>query len=301
MASGLYWFYDLLAIGVALIFLYVGAKRGLMRSVVLVALTAASIVVSWFASTVFSPVIYERFLKEHVYNFAYDSVSAVKPSAMASQAVNNGDYGVEITEDEAQSLLDKLDGDFVEKAAEALKSNGASDSINALESGIQATVIDRLVNIIAGGKVSDATMREILNEVSVTDRDFRGLMNTFVKGNADDTAGLIEEKMLAPAVKMFLKGGIWILSMFILMIVARAVSNLFKKLNGVPIIGPINSTLGAALGVAEGLVVIYLISQVIRGVCLLTSNSLMFLNMDAVNATYIFRYFVNFNILSVFN
>lgn len=300
MASNLYWFYDILIIGIALIYFYIGAKRGLMRSVVLVSLTVVSLVLSWFASTVLSPVIYERFLREPAYNAVYKSVSAVRPSSMITQAVNNGGYGVELTEDETQSLIDELDGDFVSKAAEALKSNGASDSVEELESGIEATVVDRIVNMIAGGKVSDATLKEIFNEVSVTNDDFRSAMNIFVKNDTQGTVELIESRMISPAVKMLLKGGIWIISMFVLMIISRTVANLFRKLNNLPIIGPINSTLGAVLGTVESLAVIYLIAQVVRAVCFVTSNSLMFLNMQTISQTYIFRYFVNFNILSVF-
>lgn len=302
MASDLYWFYDLLIIGVALIYFYSGAKRGLMRSVVLVVLTVASVAVSWFAGTVFSPVIYDRFIKEPAVSAVTASISKVKPASMVSQTVNAGGYGVEMTEDETQTMLDGLEGDydFVSSAAAALKLNGAADTVASLESDIEAKVIDRLVSIIGGGKVADSTVKEIFDRVSVTNQDFRSAMNIFVKGDAEKTVGLIEEKMIAPAMKAVLRSVIWFVSMFIFMLLSRTLANLFKKLNNVPIIGPINSTLGAVLGLAEGIVVIYLIAQAVNGICLLTSDSLMFLNSRTVGKTYLFRYFSEFDIISLF-
>ena len=102
------------------------------------------------------------------------------------------------------------------------------------------------------------------------------------------------------AMKAVLRSVIWFVSMFIFMLLSRTLANLFKKLNNVPIIGPINSTLGAVLGLAEGIVVIYLIAQAVNGICLLTSDSLMFLNSQTVGKTYLFRYFSEFDIISLF-
>lgn len=296
MASNLFWFYDAFVLGLGLIYLYVGAKRGFMRSVVLVILTVASIVLSWFASTVFAPVVYESVIKDHIMEGVSDRLDKKEPSKTVTDAVNSGGYGVEMTGDEVGGIL-ALGGDFFKNIASELKANGAGDSNESIENRIESSVTEDVITIIVGDKVSPSVLKEILSTVSDAENSLRTVVDTFVGGNRADTAAAIESEIIAPAVIMVLKGIIWIIAMFVLMAISRSIANAFKGLNKVPVIGPVNSLFGAALGLAEGIVAIYISSQIVKLVCYLTSNSLMFLNSETVARTRVFREFYNFIIM----
>lgn len=298
MASNLYWFYDVLIIGIALIFLYVGAKRGLMRSVVLVILTAASIALSWLCCTVLSPVIYDNVLKRPIMNALSDASSKTSPLNVVSQAVSDGGYGVEISAPEVEGIISRS-GNFFENIAGEIVSNGASESSEAIESGMESSVTDGMLRALVGDVVAPETLQEILESVRGAENNLRSAVNVFLEGDRQKTADAVESSVVAPTVKLVLKGLIWIAAMFILMLVSRAVSGAFEKLNKIPVIGPVNSLLGAALGLAEGVVVIYLIAQTVRFICYFTSNSLMFLNTETVLNTYIFKYLFFFDIMTL--
>lgn len=296
MASELFWYYDICVLGLGLIFLYVGAKRGFMRSVVLVILTVISIMLSWLVSTVFAPVIYENVIKDSVMEGIGTRLGEKEPSKTISETVNSGGYGVEMTGDEVGGIISK-GGDFFKNIAAELKSNGAGDSSEDIAENIESGVTENVITIIVGDKVSPSVLREILSAVSDAEASLRTVVNAFVGGNRSNTAAVIESEIVAPAVITILKGIIWIIAMFILMAISRTIAAAFKGLNKVPIIGPVNSLLGAALGLAEGAVVIYIFSQIVKLVCYLTSNSLMFLNSETVAQTRIFKEFYNFIIM----
>lgn len=293
MASELYWFYDVFALGLGLVYLYVGARRGFVRSVVLVILTVISIILSWFASTVFAPMVYENVVKEPLMERIDGRLEKKEPVKTVSDAVNGGQYGVEMTGDEVGGIL-SLGGDFFKNIASALKENGAGDSGENIENEVKSSVTEEVVTIIVGDRVSPEVLKEILSTVSDAEKSLHSVVNTFVGGSRADTAAAIESQVVAPVVIMVLKGIIWIIAMAVLMAISRAVANAMKGLNKIPVIGPVNSLFGAALGLAEGVIVLYIISQLVKLVCYMTSNSLMFLNSDTVAETRIFKEFYNF-------
>lgn len=298
MASNLFWFYDAFVIGVALIALYCGAKRGLMRSVVLMLLMVASVALSWVISTVGAPVIYENFIQEPVLTALEDSSSKTDPLSVVSSAVSTGGYGVEMTDTEIKGVITQT-GDFFKNIASEIKSNGASENAVSIENGVEESVTESMLKALVGDVVSPNTLTEILESVSGAENSVRRTVDVFLNGDRSATAAAVESELIAPAVKLILKGIIWVVSMVILSLLARTVANAFKGLNRIPIIGPVNSLLGAALGLAEGAVIVYIAAQLVRLVMYLTENSLMFLNSSTVLKTYIFRWFVYFDVMAL--
>lgn len=298
MASNLFWFYDALVIGVALIYLYVGSKRGFMRSAVLAVLTVVSIALSWLCCEVAAPVIYERFIKLPVSEALTEASDKTDPVNVVSKAVSGGGYGVEMTDTEVSGVL-KRTGDFFKNIAGEIKGNGAGESEETIAGNMEETVTESMLKALIGDVVSPSVLSEILETVTDAEKSARSVVDVFLNGDRAATAGAAESILVAPAVKAVLKGIIWIVSMFVLMLISRAIANAFKGLNRVPIIGPVNLLLGAALGVAEGAVVIYLIAQTVRFICYFTSNSLMFLNTETVLNTYIFKYLFYFDIMTL--
>lgn len=298
MASNLFWFYDVLIIGIALIYLYVGKNRGLMRSVVLVALTVVSVGVSWLACQIAAPIVYDSFFKEPILNALIDSSQKTDPVAVVSGAVSSGGYGVEMTNPEVEDVITK-GGDFFQNIAGEIKNNGASESETSIESGMEESVTESMLKALVGDVVSPSVLTEILGSVSDAENSVKNVVSIFLNGDRSATAAAVESKIVAPAVKAIIRGIIWIVVMFVLLFLSRFIANLFKSINKVPIIGPINSILGAVLGLAEGLVVIYLISQVVRMICYFTSNSLMFLNVETVRETYLFKYLFYFDVMTL--
>lgn len=298
MASNLYWFYDALVLGIALICLYVGVKRGLMRSVVLVLLTAASLVLSWLGSEVASPVIYERLIKQPVLTALNEASEKTNPVSVVADAVKIGDYGVEMTDDEVGGIISKA-GDFFSNIAGEIKSNGASESEEIIGIGMEESVTEKMLTALVGDVVSPAVLEDILETVSGAENNIRSAVDVFLNGDSRKTAEAVESGIVAPAVKQILRGIIWSVLMIILLLISRIIAHVFEGVNKVPVIGPVNAVLGGVLGLCEGTVFVYIIAQVIRLTCYLTSNSLMFLNTETVLNTYLFKYLFYFDIMTL--
>lgn len=302
MAQQLHWFYDAFVLGIALITMYCGYKRGFMRSVVLIVLMAASVVVSWFISTVGAPALYEKAIQPPIMSALNNASEKTNPLNVVSSAVINGNYGVEMTDPELEGIITNSESDKVfDNIAEELKQNGSGAPADEISSGVEGSVTEGMLRAIVGDVVSPETLTEILNQITDAEADLRRTVNTFLRGDKYATAEAVEDLLIAPVVKTLLKGIIWVVSMMILTVIVKFISNAFVSLNKLPVIGPINAVAGALFGLCEGIVIIYVAAQAVKLVCCLTSDSLMFLNTQTAQSTIVFKYFFDFDFISFFS
>lgn len=295
MASDLFWFYDALALGILLITLYIGAKRGLMKSVVLVVLTVLSIVISWFGAEIASPIIYDELIKEHVANGLTQSSESTDPVRVTSEAISEGDYGVEISDSDIEGIIES-EGNFFSRLTDELKKNGAAESSDEIQTEVKGAVAEKMLVSLLGDFVQPSTIADILESFRGTTDGISDVLSIFISGNKEATATATEEMIIAPVIKGILKVIVFILLLLILKLIIGPISDLFKSVNKIPVIGPVNALLGGALGAVEGAIVVYIIALVVRMAIYFTEGSLMFINTDTIEKTYIFKWFYDIDL-----
>ena len=295
MASDLFWFYDALALGILLITLYIGAKRGLMKSVVLIVLTVLSIVISWFGAEIASPIIYDELIKEHVANGLTQSSESTDPVRVTSEAISEGDYGVEISDSDIEGIIES-DGNFFSRLTDELKKNGAAESSDEIQTEVKGAVAEKMLVSLLGDFVQPSTIADILESFRGTTDGISDVLSIFISGNKEATATATEEMIIAPVIKGILKVIVFILLLLILKLIIGPISDLFKSVNKIPVIGPVNALLGGVLGAVEGAILIYIIALIVRMAIYFTEGSLMFINTDTIEKTYIFKWFYDIDL-----
>ena len=295
MASDLFWFYDALALGILLITLYIGAKRGLMKSVVLIVLTVLSIVISWFGAEIASPIIYDELIKEHVANGLTQSSESTDPVRVTSEAISEGDYGVEISDSDIEGIIES-EGNFFSRLTDELKKNGAAESSDEIQTEVKGAVAEKMIVSLLGDFVQPSTIADILESFRGTTDGISDVLSIFISGNKEATATATEEMIIAPVIKGILKVIVFILLLLILKLIIGPISDLFKSVNKIPVIGPVNALFGGVLGAVEGAIVVYIIALVVRMAIYFTEGSLMFINTDTIEKTYIFKWFYDIDL-----
>ena len=295
MASQLYWFYDALIIGIMLVCLYIGAKRGFLRSVVFVALVVASIVISWIGAEIASPIIYDNLIKDAVVSGLSETSEDTDPSEVTMEAISEGDYGVEMSDSELGNILSST-GDFFDNIANEMKNNGAVSDTEEIKTEVEESVVEKMLTSLLGGFVSNDLINEMLVSIEGTTEGIDNVLSVFISGDKQETARITEERLVAPIIKGLLKMVIWLVLMLLFRLIISPVSEAFKSVNKIPLIGPVNSLFGAVLGAVEGIIFIYALALVIRLAVYLTDGSLMFINNQTIELTRIFKIFYNLDI-----
>lgn len=290
MASELFWFFDALALGILLVAMYFGGRRGLMKSVVTVVLIVAVIVVSWFGAEIASPIIYDNLLKDKIVAGLDNTTESADPAQTTHDAINDADLGVEIPDSEITRLLG-IDGDFFANLTTELKKNGASDDAEKIQTEMKESVTEKMLTTLLDGLAAPETVADILETLQGTTDSINGVLDVFISGDKSATAQVFEETVLGPAIKGILRVLIFVLLLIVLKLITNPIAGLFKFVNEIPIIGPVNKLFGGVLGIVEGAVIVIIVALLVRLTVFLSEGSLMFLNIDTIDKTYLFKYF----------
>ncbi|MCD8106638.1 MAG: CvpA family protein [Oscillospiraceae bacterium] len=291
MTDYLYIFYDVCLVGIILITLYQGSKRGFLKSAVYAILIVAAFFISWFGAEALSPLIYDNFIHETVIDTLTETAASKDPVTIVSEALTDGDYGTTVSDSEIGDLISEA-SDFFNELAETLRENGSQDSATTIATGVESSVTSEIESILFSDYIINA-----LETLGAATGDMSEVVTVFLTGSAEETAATAEEEIVRPIIELALKIVVFLVLLFILRLVINPVSNLFKFANKIPVIGPLNVLLGAVLGAVEGLITVYGLALLIRLVVNVSGDSLIFLNTDTIELTYIFRYFYELNMM----
>ena len=78
----------------------------------------------------------------------------------------------------------------------------------------------------------------------------------------------------------------------------RIITAVTKLVNKMPVIGKVNALFGFILGLAEGVIAVFVVCLAIRLVVSLTGANMILFNQTAVDATFLFKWFYNLDFLN---
>lgn len=292
----LFWFYDACVIGIIIIAVYLGAKKGLMKSVVMVVLVVVSFVASWFLAEAAGPFVYDKFIKDKITNAFMESAENKDPAGIVSSAISSGNYGVDMTPDDVNVIIESQP-DFFTELASTMRENGSPESEEDIKNGVESSVTPVILDTLLNDVVSSEYIRSALDTVGETTGKVGEVVSAFISGSREEVADIAEKNLIAPVVVWLIKALVFVLLMLIFRLIINPVANAFESVNKIPIVGPVNVLFGGLLGAVEGLVFIYVLSIVIKAAINITGNSLIFMNNETINMSKLFSKFYNFDII----
>lgn len=81
-------------------------------------------------------------------------------------------------------------------------------------------------------------------------------------------------------------------------IILRVITSAAKLISKIPVVGKVNSLLGFIMGLIEGLVVVFVVCLIIRLVVSISSANSILFNQTAIDSTFLFKIFYNFDFLN---
>lgn len=125
----------------------------------------------------------------------------------------------------------------------------------------------------------------------------RRIVLCILEADTENFAQTITDDIVKPIVLVPARALIFTVIFVIILIILTLLSKLLKGINKIPIIGGVNKLLGAAAGVVQGLIVVFLICIFTQLIISLTGNDLMVINTMTIDETSIFRKIYYFEFL----
>lgn len=107
--------------------------------------------------------------------------------------------------------------------------------------------------------------------------------------------------IVEPCVKILVQTVAFGIIFLVVVILLSLLSRLLKFVNKIPVIGGLNAMCGGIIGLIQGVFGIFVICLVVRLITILSGGNIMFFNSAAIESTFLFRVFYNFEFLNFIN
>lgn len=167
----------------------------------------------------------------------------------------------------------------------------------AIQPGLLSTIESSIENAVDTESVVEGLKSALgaIPALSAVLFDFSGVeasLDGAVNLESSKIAAVVESSVIRPVVEPLLQMIIFILTLIILMFVVTLLAKGSKGFNKVPVIGGINSFLGAVMGIINGGVLLCAAAAVISLIISAKGDS-QYLSQDIISNTYIFKWIYN--------
>ncbi len=297
MGSQFAWFYDVILIGIIICFVYFGAKKGFIKTLLMLAGYVIALVGAFFISTAATPIVYDTCLKAPLEQTIGDSLKNIDVKKQINDLIKKQNPNVSIPEADVDKII-KNGGDLSTGFAQYAKQHGSPAS----EADLKKQFGDALnVDSVLSG-IKDKLPAPIYQQVSTYLTGTQDSLTKVIQALNDPTSKQSSQTLTDIAIKplalLVLRLGILIIVFTILMFVVRFLSRLISKsFKGVPVIGPLNTFLGGVFGLIQGIIIIVILAVILKIVVGLTSNELMVINQPTIDKTFIFKHIFNISLI----
>lgn len=278
---------DIAAAAIIIYCMCAAARKGFLRTVVQM---IAYVVIIFVASTVsrsVAPVIYDHFVEPMIMNPSGASSGAAREVSSSSgstdEVMKNADL-VALSESAGSAGYTEVARMIVVETPVAVRMSELSDTEEIAKSLLSDTAST------AGSMIDDAigSLDEMLGE----------------NASADDFVGEIVGEIADAALRPLITNGITMVAFVVifalLSIVANIVLGMLGIINHLPVIGKLNSLLGGAVGILQGLLIVWVLALLLRGLLNIYPDGVWKITQEIVDSTHLFKYFANPGLISGF-
>ena len=150
------------------------------------------------------------------------------------------------------------------------------------------------------GQTISPSLRSLGRALSSGSRDaMYELIVTILAASGSTPEEKIMNDVVTPAVLVPLKVAVFILIFTVVALLLNIIAGISKVINRIPIVSSVNGVLGAVLGLAEGLIVLFVICAVMKFLIAVCGDSIVFINEPTIEKTVVFRYLYSFDPLGL--
>lgn len=177
-------------------------------------------------------------------------------------------------------------------------------SVWLYESALQGGVYSYLSDKIPEETFSTATLASFIENIpssllnllqTTLGIDLTSSLNSAFQNGRPALLLFLTNEVIGPVV-LFLTTAILFLLLLILPgFLVRYLARLFRFVNDIPLLGPINCILGGVVGLIRGFLVLFVLAVFVDFLCSITNNSWEVLNQSIIQRTFLYQYLVQFN------
>lgn len=300
MGVQFFWFYDILALVLLGSLVYFGWKKGFLRTLFSIAGFALAFALATMISASATPIIYDSFVRPVVISTAERQLESMDIVERVRQAVTA--TGVSIEESELREILVSRPENLAEALTAFMEKNAenAGEEVfpgevfrqsleGALEKAKDTALFDSLPEYMVGESRKESS-HGVGGYLGFEDGLLKETLGRLGESNRS-AAEYLEEQVFSANVQNIVSPVVFLLTFVVVSALFNGLSKLFKMVNRIPLVGPVNRGLGGILGALQGVIILFILGMVVDVLVIFTNNSLMVFNQATLAKTFIFKYF----------
>lgn len=283
--------YDLIMLIIIIFFCIIGAKRGILRSIVLFVMLIISLLIGYVASGLLAEPVYNSYVKERVINSVKEPMEGFDIAKLVNEKLFDNSLGIEIRESEIEDALGKS-GDVSENISAFAKTKGLSISSETVSEKIDLFLEENSVINDAEEFLPSYLVPTFKSYVSDDSQMFSDVLRILTKSDKRDAAEGLTEIALKPIILIALRAILFVACFIIIWIILRIIVAITKLGKNKETSG-MNTILGGLLGAVKGFIVVIIITVIVSVIfpvfSLADSGSLFNLSNTALNNSVFLR------------
>jgi hypothetical protein len=295
MGSQYWWFYDVIVAAIALVCIFIGSKKGVMKSAfgfvgVIIAAILSYAISGAVGDTVSSGIVCESNAKKIT-----ESIDGGTFTGLYSEYLENMGYSIRLDDNKLGAALDSkesIDDDLVFYLNSV---NGhALDKEEVLIEKMHEGYAEIISKIVEGSlnKFSALKTKEIISEKPEMMLELIPMICD--EESIYDGALYISENFAAPAYNIIGRLVSYLILFVVLGLGFICGINAFFSRREVDAISAVSHFAGGIFGLFTAVFVVFAIAVWVKISAITGNNEMLFFNNDAVEKTYVFKYFYDF-------
>ncbi len=233
---------DILVIGAFIVGISLNAKRGLVKSLLLVFGYAFSIWIAGVLSANYSGEIYDRYLEKHIEPKLCEQAQKLDSAKIINEKIFKKELGIEVSDKEVREAI-LSEGDMVKNLGSLAVSK---------KSGVDKKLVKKLFNKQMLFENSDAQ----IVEYAVNNEDFVHAVRILADEDDEHKSEVFYREIGRDYTKTATK---WVMTLILYAVISSLLSLLITRINfidKIPVARVLNTILGGVVGAGEGFIII---------------------------------------------
>lgn len=290
------WFFDVIMIGILLVCMYTGSKKGFIKSVLIVIAYFIAFLAAFFASKAVTPTIYDKVVKTRAEKVIEENMDNINIRNAIKSSIKGQKFDFEITDAQIDAILNSGE-DFTKGLEKVAKDSGSSLSTEQIETKSGQVFSPSVILETVKGKIPDNIYKQIDQFMSSSKTSVNDIIKALNNPSKTEGAKELTEVAVKPLASIATQIILFFIFFVVFMVLIRIVLNVITKaISIVPFVGPLNSFLGLLLGIVQGLFIILILALLIRVISSTTNNQIIMINETVIEKTKLFRLIYNIKI-----
>ncbi|MEG0898120.1 MAG: CvpA family protein [Oscillospiraceae bacterium] len=168
------------------------------------------------------------------------------------------------------------------------------DNILALLAKNIGDITDSEILLAELSKAISSLPKFVVNMLDFETGGFSYELSRMINESSESIATAVLNILIAPIVKTVLRVLLFIIIFILSRIVFKILSSVLKFVRKIPVIGAVDGLLGGAIGLVEGVFVMFLIVSITTFLIKITNNTIPYITAETIEQTNLFQKFISF-------